>query len=86
MAISEQDLDRARAVKRSHEDALLAYPDVTGIDVGEQVTGGKPMGRAAILVYVTKKTSHPVRALPRSLDGVPVDVHELTPELQGGLP
>lgn len=85
MVMSEQDLARVRAVRRTHEDELLTYSGVTGIDVGEQVTDGKRTGRAAILVYVTKKTPHPVRALPRSLDGVPVDVHELTPELQGGL-
>lgn len=65
-----------RPIKRHVEDQLLARPGVVGVDIGEKVTGGKPTGRAAIVVYVGVKRHSQRYAIPVQYGGVPTDVVE----------
>lgn len=65
-----------RPIKRRVEDELLARPGVVGVDIGEKVTGGKPTGRAAIVVYVDRKRHSQRYAIPVQYGGVPTDVVE----------
>jgi hypothetical protein len=71
-------LDRARQVKQDHEAELLARANVVGVGVGFRQTGGKPTRQVAIVVMVRDKVPEtelrPGEALPREIDGVPVDV------------
>lgn len=69
-----------RAVKSTVEDDLLAKPEVTGVDIGEKVTKGKPTGTKAIIVYVRKKEPLAKLAaadvIPKTINGIPTDVVE----------
>lgn len=71
-------LERARQVKQIHESELLARANVVGVGVGFRQTGGKPTRQVAIVVMVREKVPaaelRPEDSLPRTLDGVPVDV------------
>jgi hypothetical protein len=69
-----------RPVKKHVEDELLALPEVVAVDIGEQVTGGTPTGRPAIVVTVRRKR-HPLdvptqHLIPGEVAGIPVDVVE----------
>jgi hypothetical protein len=57
-----------------HAAALAALPDVVGIGVGEKVTGGRPAGTPALVVYVDVKADREDGLVPPSVDGVPTDV------------
>ncbi|MEQ8326953.1 MAG: hypothetical protein RH951_07330 [Parvibaculum sp.] len=63
------------AVLRKHEDALLAYPNVNGVGIGERA------GQKVIKVMVTKKVPESAlqsgQVLPKQLDGCPLDVEEI---------
>jgi hypothetical protein len=62
-------------IRRRHEDALLAIPNVTGVS-----TGKGDAGEDVIIVYVTHMVSS---GIPAELDGVPVKVMEIgTPTAQ----
>jgi hypothetical protein len=67
-------------VQHRHQDELLRYPNVVGVASGIRTRKGKPTGEVCLVVYVSrkqpKKTLKPDQVLPRSLDGVPVDVVE----------
>ncbi|USX50495.1 S1 family peptidase [Lentzea sp. HUAS12] len=63
-----------RPIKRMVEDEFLARPGVIGVDIGEKVTGGRPTGRAAIVVYVCAKGPEHPRQIPVEVGGVPTDV------------
>ncbi|ANZ37441.1 hypothetical protein BBK82_16680 [Lentzea guizhouensis] len=63
-----------RPVKRMVEDEFLARPGVIGVDIGEKYTGGRPTGRAAIVVYVCAKGPHHPQQIPAEIGGVPTDV------------
>ncbi|PRY43375.1 S1 family peptidase [Umezawaea tangerina] len=63
-----------RPIKRRVEDELFARPGVIGVDIGEKVTGGRPTGRAAIVVYVEVKRHSQRYAIPVQYGGVPTDV------------
>lgn len=88
MAISEADRARIRAVKARVEDALLALPGVTGVDIDEKRTAGAATGVAALVVFVSHKVpSNRLPAasrIPDHIDGVPTDVRELNILPQGG--
>ena len=73
-----EELNRLRVVKSAHEADLMRKANVVGVGIGLQQTGGKPTGKAAIIVSVTAKVPVSQLALgdviARELDGVPVDV------------
>jgi hypothetical protein len=63
-----------RPVKRMVEDEFLSRPGVIGVDIGEKYTGGRPTGKAAIVVYVCAKGPDHPRQIPPEVGGVPTDV------------
>ncbi|GLZ36277.1 hypothetical protein Lesp02_84640 [Lentzea sp. NBRC 105346] len=72
--LDEQDRNAIRPIKRRVEDEFLSRPGVIGVDIGEKITGGRPTGRAAIVVYVCAKgPNHPLQ-IPASVEGIPTDV------------
>ncbi len=75
-----------RPVKESVEDQLLARPGVTGVDIGEKFSGGKPTGELSIVVYVAEKKKKDdlgsKDVIPKTVNGVKTDVQELVIELQ----
>ena len=75
-----------RPVKERIEDELLSRPGVTGVDINEKVSNGKPTGELSIVVYVEKKKPKSRlsagEAIPAEIDGIPTDVKEEKIELQ----
>lgn len=75
-----------RPIKESMEDQLLAQPGVTGVDIGEKITGGEPTGVLGIIVYVRRKKAEDEltadELVPATVDGVKTDIQELIVELQ----
>jgi len=67
-------------VQQRHQDELLRYPNVVGVATGIRSRKGKPTGEPCLVVYVTRKVPKKElkrdQILPRTLDGVPVDVVE----------
>src|SRR5262245_41676227 len=67
-------------IQQRHQDQLLRYPNVVGVAAGIRMRKGKPTGEPSLIVYVSrkrpKKSLKADQILPRSLDGVPVDVVE----------
>ncbi|RAS68537.1 hypothetical protein C8D87_102606 [Lentzea atacamensis] len=63
-----------RPIKRLVEDEFLSRPGVIGVDIGEKYTGGRPTGRAAIVVYVCAKGPDHPQQIPAEVSGVPTDV------------
>ena len=63
-----------RPIKRMVEDEFLSRPGVIGVDIGEKITGGRPTGRAAIVVYVCAKGPDHPQQIPVEVGGVPTDV------------
>lgn len=78
--MSIDPLEKAQAVKRRHEAALLRLPYVVGVGLGYRQVGGQPTGEVAIVVSVSRKVPaselRPGQAVPARLEGVPVDVVE----------
>lgn len=79
---SERELfERAQAVKRAHEEALMARPNVVGVGVGLIQRGGVHTGDVGIIVMVSRKRPSSQLAapdlIPTELEGVPVDVQEV---------
>lgn len=68
-------------VRARHEEELLQYPNVVGVATGVKSTGGRPTGKACLVVYVEKKVAEDDlerdQRLPPELEGVPVDVVEV---------
>lgn len=64
-------------VRRRHEDALMALPNVNGVSVGQDDASGQ----AVLQVFVTQKLPAgqltPDEVIPESLEGLRVDVVEL---------
>lgn len=62
-------------VLRKHEDALLAYPNVNAVGIGER------SGHAVIKVMVVRKLPEnalqPGQILPKELEGYALDVEEI---------
>ena len=73
--------ERAQAVKRAHEAALMARPNVVGVGVGLVRRGGTLTGDVGIVVMVSRKLPPGELAaddlIPAELEGVPVDVQEV---------
>ena len=76
--ITDEELDRLRAVRAAHEADLMHKANVVGVGIGLRQREGKPTGEPAIVVSVTHKVSicqlDPEDVIPRELEGVPVDV------------
>ncbi|TWP47723.1 hypothetical protein FKR81_30720 [Lentzea tibetensis] len=72
--LDEHERAVIRPIKRMVEDEFLSRPGVIGVDIGEKFTGGRPTGRAAIVVYVCAKGSHHPQQIPASVEGIPTDI------------
>ena len=78
----DETIDAAIAAAQRHETELLAVPGVVAVGVGPRRTQGVITGEAAVVVTVEHKQSAAElarqgrEALPRELDGVPIDVIE----------
>lgn len=72
--LDENAREVIRPIKRMVEDEFLSRPGVIGVDIGEKYTGGRPTGRAAIVVYVCAKGPDHPRQIPVEVSGVPTDV------------
>ncbi|NGY58838.1 hypothetical protein G7043_07835 [Lentzea sp. NEAU-D13] len=72
--LDESAREVIRPIKRMVEDEFLSRPGVIGVDIGEKVTGGRPTGRAAIVVYVCAKGPLHPQQIPPEVGGVPTDV------------
>lgn len=61
-----------------NRDRLLAIPGVTGLAIGNKITGGHDTGRRAVVVFVEKKRDDvaPEERIPSEVDGTPTDVVE----------
>lgn len=68
--------DAVRPIKRLVEDDFLSRPGVVGVDIGEKVVGGRPVGVPAIVVYVRRKGRAAQFTIPPDVLGVPTDVVE----------
>jgi len=60
------------AVLRKHEDALLAYPNVNAVGIGER--DGRPVTKVLVTRKVPDASLKPDQVLPRELEGFAVDV------------
>lgn len=74
----EAAYERVRAVKRAHEDELMAKANVVGVGIGLRQQGGVRTGEVALVVMVTHKVPasqlDPEDVIPAEVEGVPVDV------------
>jgi hypothetical protein len=61
--------------RRSHEDELLALPNVTAVGVGERA--GEPVIKVFVAHKVPASELAPGERVPHSIDGHPVDVEEI---------
>jgi len=69
--------EEVKRIKAAAEAELLKLPEVTGVDIGHKVVGGRKTDDLAIIVYVAKKGDVPAdQAVPRQIQGVPTDVIE----------
>ena len=76
--MSSEAMQRALAVKRRHEQALMRKANVVAVGVGLRSQAGTSTGEICIVVSVRRKVPaaelSPVDRIPAVLDGVPVDV------------
>jgi hypothetical protein len=63
------------AVLRKHEDALLAYPNVNAVGIGEDA--GHPVIKVMVVRKVPEASLQPDQILPRELEGYALDVEEI---------
>lgn len=76
------ELERAIKLVPQHAAELLRRPDVVAVSAGAERRGGRPTGRAAIVVTVRRKlpaeelATRGYEPLPDEIDGVPLDVIE----------
>lgn len=69
MTAMPRSLDEIRAVMRAHQARWLAMEDVVAVGIGRLADG-----RGGILVSVRSDAEAFRDRLPRSIDGVPVEV------------
>ena len=76
--ISDEELERLRAVKAVYEADLMRKTNVIGVGIGLRQCEGERLKEPVIVVSVTQKLPlsrlDPGDVIPRELDGVPVDV------------
>jgi hypothetical protein len=68
------EIDRVREIKADHEDELLGYAGVVGVDIASGADGDTH-DELAIRVYVTDPDA--AADLPDRLDGIPIVVSPL---------
>jgi hypothetical protein len=83
------DERRLLAIKDRAAERLLGLPGVHAVGIGGELTGGKPTGEVAIVVFVEAKRPPgevPVEELiPAEIEGVRTDVVEQAPpSIQAG--
>lgn len=80
-AAMQRAFERAQAVKRDHEQALLARPNVVGVGVGLRQRGGVTQNQVALVILVREKVPSALldvdELLPAEIEGVPVDVQQV---------
>jgi hypothetical protein len=78
---SSAEFDRARAVKKAHENELMKRANVIGVGTGYQKIGENWTSQVALIILVAKKVPpeqlSPKDLLPSKIDGVVVDVQEV---------
>jgi hypothetical protein len=76
--VSDEKLERVRAVRAAYEADLMRKANVVGVGIGLKQVDGQQTEEPAIVVSVTRKLPFPQLrpddVIPRELDGVPVDV------------
>lgn len=65
------DMEKIRQLKRAHESAWMAMDGVVAVGIG-LASGGHP----AIIVSVSRNLQTLRQQIPRSIEGVPVEVVE----------
>jgi hypothetical protein len=72
--------NRVREIKERYTARLMQYPNVTGVGVGLKLVDGQRTNEVCVRVYVRRKLPEAqlqtTELLPRTLDGVTVDVVE----------
>ena len=72
--------EKVKAVKRTHEQILLAKPNVVGVGIGYCVERGRQTDTVSIVVMVNQKLPanqlKPDELIPTTIEGIPVDVQE----------
>lgn len=63
------------AVLRKHEDALLDYPNVNAVGIGERA--GQPVIKVMVTRKVPESSLPPGQVLPKELEGIALDVEEI---------
>jgi hypothetical protein len=80
-------LERARAVKRAHEEELMTFANVVAVGIGLRSVGGHFTEEVAIVVSVVEKYPDdeldPSDLIPREIEGVPIDVQKTGPLIAG---
>ena len=77
----QQATEKAKAVKRAHDNMLLSKANVVGVGVGFCQRGGVRTDTVGLVVMVKHKLPREKLSvddvLPAEIDGVPVDVQEV---------
>ena len=80
-SIRQAAVERAQAVKHTHQAALLAKANVVGVGVGLIHRNGQRTDQVGLIVMVDEKIPRarlaPEDVLPSEIEGVPVDVREV---------
>ena len=85
MSSTENELytatQKASAVKKAHQAALMSKAHVLGVGVGFRQIKGQPTDTVALVVMVDQKLPEaqlaPEDTLPSEIEGIPVDVQEV---------
>lgn len=76
--LTDERMERIRAVKSAYESRLLGMANVVGVGIGFRMKGGELTGEPAIIVSVSDKLPpeqlRSGEVIPAELEGVPVDV------------
>jgi len=79
--LTDERMERIRAVKSAYESRLLDMAHVIGVGIGFRTRAGEPTTEPAIIVSVTDKLPpEQLRAgemIPSELEGIPVDVQAI---------
>jgi hypothetical protein len=69
-------MNEKNALERNR-DRLLAIPGVTGLAIGNKMTGGHDTEQRAVVVFVEQKRDvADEERIPSEVDGIPTDVVE----------
>jgi hypothetical protein len=78
--MTDDTLRRAMEVKERHVAQLLSKANVLSVGVGFRQRGGRVTDEVVLVVNVTRKLPldqlRPEDVVPRTIEGIPVDVHE----------